>query len=272
MGLFSIVSKAAAVTGAGGGIGRSLCLSLAREGAASILALDINLDGVYETAHLIQQKYPMCSVSALRCDAADRSSLSASLLSPSRPPVDLFCSNAGVAIGGDCSSSDADWSLSWNLHVMQLKWGTELLLPSMRERKTGAFLVTSSAAGLLQQPGSAPYSATKHAAVGLAEWLTMTYGDWLNVTCLCPQGVDTQMIKTIMDQTENPALKVAAADGVMSPDDVADEALESLKAGQFLCMPGGERSAKKHVERKAADRERWIAAMRKLDAAFRKQK
>jgi NAD(P)-dependent dehydrogenase (short-subunit alcohol dehydrogenase family) len=270
---FSIVQKSAAVTGAGGGIGRSLCLSLAREGAKAISALDLSLEGAEETAHLVAQKYPSCIVTAARCDASDRAQLQASLTSPSIPPVDIFCSNAGVALGGDCSSPDASWDLSWRLHVMQLKWGAEALLPSLLSRGSGgAFLVTASAAGLLQQPGSAPYSATKHAAVGLAEWLAMTHGDWLTVTCLCPQGVDTQMIRDIMEQDEHPSLRVAAADGVLRPEDVADEAIEALKKGQFLCMPGGARGPKKHTERKAADRERWLISMRRLDASYREPK
>ena len=260
-------NKAAVVTGAGSGIGRALCGALAKAGVRSILALDVNVDGALQTksqCHELGQ--PDLRFDVAKCDASQGDALRDLLRErDATDPVDLFCSNAGAATGGDCGNwTDADWQFSFSLNVMQTAWAAETLVPPMVARGSGAFLVTSSAAGLLTQLGAAPYSATKHAAVGLAEWLAITYGDaGLEVCCLCPQGVRTPMVEDLIKSGPTRAL---ALDGLLDADDVAQEALDTLAAGRFLCMPGGSASPAKHVERKAADRERWIDGMRRLNS------
>jgi NAD(P)-dependent dehydrogenase (short-subunit alcohol dehydrogenase family) len=229
------------------------------------LALDVDVEGARETREqCLKLTQADLHFDVEKCDVSHGDTLRTLLRERDlSDPIDLFCSNAGAATGGDCENwTDADWQFSFSLNVMQTAWAAEVLVPSMVSRGGGAFLVTSSAAGLLTQLGAAPYSATKHAAVGLAEWLAITYGDdGLNVCCLCPQGVRTPMVESLIESGPTRAL---ALDGLLDADDVADEALETLAAGRFLCMPGGSASPAKHVERKAADRERWIEGMRRL--------
>lgn len=272
---WTALRKATAVTGAGSGIGRSLCKALARGGARSVLAIDRDLSAAQATVdQLIStqqhkgQQLQHCEFRAVECDVTDDSALRA-LLSDSAP-LDLFTANAGVATTGGChDTSPADWQHAWQLNVMHIATAAGILIPPMRARGGGAILITASAAGLLTQLGSAPYTVSKHAAVGLAEWLAITHGggvDGVTVTCVCPQGVRTPMIEDMLD---GPA-RALALDGLIEPDDVAVEALQCLEAGTFLCMPGGKKGPAKHVARKAADRERWIEGMQRLQAKLSK--
>ena len=267
---FLVRGRAAAVTGAGGGIGRALCRSLARQGATSILALDKETQGLGETIAMCDElSKGATTTTSAACDASNGSALRDALTAAG--PIDLFCANAGVATVGDCSSaSDADWNGAWDLNVMQIVRGAGVVVPGMIERGGGAILVTASAAGLLTQLGSAPYTATKHAAVGMAEWLSITHGgDGIAVTCVCPQGVKTRMAEEMMGgDASSPNAKAAMAaamGGLLDPDAVADEALAALAEGRFLCMPKGQ-ATEEHVAKKAKDRERWIEGMRRLQA------
>ena len=267
---FKIAGVATAVTGGGGGIGRALCKALASNGAKSILALDRDLVAAQETARSIRAAWPACEVRALTCDASDGDALKA-VLAQAPVPIDLFCANAGNLIGGTCSTaSDKDWDASWSLNVMQLVHASGILVPQMEKRGGGAFLVTASAAGLLSQLGSAPYTVTKHAAVGLAEWLAISHAhQGIRVTCVCPQAVNTEMVAAAKrDPVHGKLMRAAALDGMLEPEVVAEEALAALEAGTFLCLPGGEASAARHVAKKAADRERWVNGMRKLQAGL----
>jgi NAD(P)-dependent dehydrogenase (short-subunit alcohol dehydrogenase family) len=263
--------RAAAVTGAGGGIGRSLARSLARAGARSILVLDNNMSGAQETAKMCDEiSNGSCTSTAVACDASDGSALTDALQGAG--PLDLLCANAGVATVGDSQAPDREWQAAWDLNVMQAVWGTRAVLPGMLERGDGAILITASAAGLLTQLGSAPYTTTKHAAVGFAEWLAITHGDaGINVTCVCPQGVRTPMAERMTEAMDiSPHAKAAQAailEGLLEPDAVADEALACLEKGQFLCMPSGQ-GTEDHVAKKAADRERWIGGMRRLQKSL----
>lgn len=262
-----MLNKTAVVTGAASGIGRALSRAIAGAGARSLLALDLDLEGARETAKICAEAAGApFDVQVERCDVGDGAQLREVLRArDAESPVDLFVANAGVAAGMTCDDDDAVWQRSWAINVMQTKWAAEALVPSMAARGGGAFLVTSSAAGLLTQLGAAPYTTTKHAAVGLAEWLAITYGAaGIEVCCLCPQGVRTPMVEAILASEAAGPLRALAVDGLLDADDVAAEALESLAAGRFLCMPGGEASAARHVDRKAADRERWIEGMRRL--------
>ena len=260
--------KAVAVSGAGSGIGRALCGALARAGARSVLCLARDLPSAEATARAVQS--PSCEATAQFCDAADSTSLRTVLAAA--PPLDLYCANAGVATIGDAGAPEADWQKTWELNVMQIARAADVLVPGMIERGGGALLVTASAAGLLTQLGSAPYTATKHAAVGLAEWLSITHGgEGITVTALCPQAVRTPMIAALL---EDPSItgSSASVDGVLEPEEVADEALRALEADRFLCMPDGAnaKSAARHVTRKAADRERWIAGMQRMQTKMSK--
>jgi NAD(P)-dependent dehydrogenase (short-subunit alcohol dehydrogenase family) len=177
--------------------------------------------------------------------------------------VDLYCANAGVSLGTGLETTDADWDLAFAINVKAHYFAARRLVPGWVDRGHGYFLTTASAAGLLSQIGSAPYSVTKHAAVGFAEWLSITYGDHgVRVSCLCPQGVNTNMLNN--DIASPGADAVRAGGAVLEPEDVASVVTEGLRQEQFLILPHPE--ALTYWQRKTNDNERWLSGMRKLQA------
>jgi len=172
--------------------------------------------------------------------------------------VDIFCSNAGIGAAGGPEAPDRDWERSWNINVMAHVYAARAVLPQMLARKEGYLLHTVSAAGLLTQIGSAPYSVTKHAALGFAEWLAITYGDeGIRVSALCPQGVKTDML--LKAQFAGGAFLL---EGALEPEQVADDVMKAMAEEKFLILPHPE--AGKYFQNKANDYERWIRGMRKL--------
>ena len=225
---WSAAGRAVAVSGAASGIGRALCLALTRAGAHSVLCLDLDEHGAEATTDGLRQARPDIQAQATCCDVSNRASLQAALRAAGR--VDGFFANAGIATPGDCSTAIDEWEKTIAVNTMQIVHAADVLVPPMLERGGGAFVVTASAAGLLTQLGSAPYTMTKHAAVGLAEWLAVSYGDaGLNVCCVCPQGVRTPMI-TGADDGDLLA-SAAGIDGLLEPEDVANDALRCLEEG-----------------------------------------
>jgi NAD(P)-dependent dehydrogenase (short-subunit alcohol dehydrogenase family) len=176
-------------------------------------------------------------------------------------PIDLFCSNAGVIALGGAEASDAEWRLSIDVNVLAHVYAARILVPRMLERGGGYLLQTASAAGLLTQLGSAPYSVTKHAALAFAEWLAITYGEaGLKVSVLAPQAVRTGMTAGVVDGG------VAGVDGMLEPDEVAAVVVEGLDAEDFLILPHPE--VLEYFRRKASDYDRWLNGMRRLQARF----
>ncbi len=174
-------------------------------------------------------------------------------------PIDLFCSNAGIATAGDPWATDEEWQRIWDVNVMAHVYAARRVLPSMLERGRGHLLQTASAAGLLTQLGSAPYAVTKHAAVAFAEYLAITYGGrGIGVSLLAPQAVRTAMTENM----EGTVFAVAGVDGVMEPAEVAAITVQGLREGRFLILPHPE--VAEYEQRRAADRERWIAGMQRL--------
>ena len=111
-------------------------------------------------------------------------------------PIDLFFANAGIGGGTDLTTTEEAWQQAFDVNVNAHRWAAKHLLAGWLARGEGYFCSTASAAGLLLQIGSAPYSVTKRAAVAFAEWLSVTYGaQGLRVSCLCPQGVNTEMLR-----------------------------------------------------------------------------
>jgi NAD(P)-dependent dehydrogenase (short-subunit alcohol dehydrogenase family) len=178
-------------------------------------------------------------------------------------PIDLFCSNAGIAIGGGVEVPDEDWQRIWEINTMAHVYAARAVLPGMLARGEGYLLNTASAAGLLTNLGAAPYAVTKHAAVALAEWLSITHGDaGIKVSVLCPQGVRTPMLLGGADAGEDAANMLLA--GAIEPEQVADAVVEGLRAETFLILPHPE--VRDFIQRKAADYDRWLRGMRKLQA------
>src|SRR5204863_6180738 len=170
-------------------------------------------------------------------------------------PVDVFFSNAGLSRKGQEAASDADWDISWRVHVMSHVFAARALVPGMLARGAGYLLNTASAAGLLASLNSMPYGVTKNAAVALAEHLAIQYGDrGIRVSVLCPQSVQTGMTM--------PGPSAARVDGVMQPAEVARLVIEAMAEERFLVLSHPQ--VDEYIKRKAADRGRWLSGMRRL--------
>jgi NAD(P)-dependent dehydrogenase (short-subunit alcohol dehydrogenase family) len=253
-----LADRVVVVTGGASGIGRALAQRLAPEGARGIVVADLDLAGARVVASAIGPQ-----ALAVGCDVAIEAQVAALVARAEEAfgPVDLFCANAGVAVGTDLDTPAADWDLAFAVNVRAHVHAARALMPGWLARGEGYFLATASAAGLLTQIGSAPYAVSKHAAVAFAEWLSVTYGDrGVRVSCLCPMGVRTPM-------TEGDDLAtdvVAAAGDMLEPDEVADAVVEGLRAERFLILPHPE--VLTFFRRKGDDYDRWLAGMRRLQS------
>ncbi|HEX9165560.1 MAG TPA: SDR family oxidoreductase [Gemmatimonadales bacterium] len=251
-----LAGKVAVVTGGASGIGAALCRRFAAEGTRAIVVADIDLEGAEAVAAGIGGMPE-------RCDVAKEADIRRLVDDVTRGfgGIDLFVSNAGIAFGGDERTPDAEWRRMFDINVMSHVWAARAVLPQMLARGDGCFLNVASAAGLLSQPGSAPYAVTKHAAVAFAEWLAFTYGArGIKVSCLCPMGVRTPML----DQDLSGVAAYLLRDAV-SAEEVASEVVAGLLDERFLILPHPQ--VREYLRHKAADPDRWLAGMRQLHAA-----
>ena len=247
------------VTGGASGIGAAVATMLAAEGARKVVVADLDA----ERAGMVAATLGDAGI-ARSCDVSSAGECVELVrwVEEAVGPIDLLCSNAGIASGGGVDSPDEVWNRLWAVNVMGTVHLTRAWLPSVRSRGRGHLLVTASAAGLLTNLGDGPYSATKHAAVGLAEWLSITHAaDGLTVQCLCPQGVRTPMVMGGLEQGELGA-SVVEAMGLIEPEAVADAVRDGLAAGDFLILPHPE--VADYVRVKADNPDRWLGGMRKL--------
>jgi NAD(P)-dependent dehydrogenase (short-subunit alcohol dehydrogenase family) len=252
----SLSDKVAVVTGGAGGIGEALCRRLAREGAKVAVA-DVNGD----RAGVLAKEIGGIGVG---CDVAKETDI-VDLVRQTRAelgPIDLFCSNAGIFFKGDIDVTNAQWQKIWEINVMAHVYAARAVLPEMLRRGGGGLVITASAAGLLSQIGSAPYSATKHAAVGLAENLAITFGDrGLRVCVVCPQAVRTAMTRQ--------GGGTAAVNGMIEPEQVADQVIEGIRHQRFMILPHPE--VRTYMQRKTSDYDRWIGGMQRLQQRFKNE-
>ena len=256
-----IAGKVCVVTGGASGIGKALASRFVAEGASAVVIADLNGDAVSAVASEI-------GAQSFAVDVRDESAIAAMVAAVEyeHGQIDLFCSNAGIiGVDGDpwwaTGADNALWQRMWEIHVMSHVYAARACLPSIIARVDGYFLNTASAAGLLAQIGSAPYSVTKHAAVSFAESLSITHGDdGIKVSCLCPQAVDTAMTAG----TEGGG--VAGVDGMLSADAVADAVVSGLDAESFLILPHPE--VEEYRQNKARSYDRWLGGMRKLRRLF----
>jgi NAD(P)-dependent dehydrogenase (short-subunit alcohol dehydrogenase family) len=244
------------VTGGGSGIGRALCERFAADGARAVVVADLNEAQARQVAAALGSR---AQARALNVAVEAEMQQMVAAVTAEFGRIDLFCSNAGVILRADEDAPTEQWQRHWDVNVMAHVHAARALLPQMLARGSGYLLNTASAAGLLSQVNAAPYSVTKHAAVAFAEWLSIAHGDQgLRVSCLCPQGVDTPMLRG----AGGTGRKSFLAEGALTPERVAECVVEGLRREEFLILPHPEVLG--FFQRKANDYERWLRGMRRL--------
>jgi NAD(P)-dependent dehydrogenase (short-subunit alcohol dehydrogenase family) len=254
-----IKGKVVIVTGGANGIGRALCHKFAAEGARAVVVTDIDQASGQKVASEIKNT----PGGFVPCNVAKEQEVQnlVDSVTAKHGQVDIFCSNAGIGVVGGPEAPDKDWQRSWEVNLMAHVYAARAVLPQMLERKEGYLVQTVSAAGLLTQIGSAPYSVTKHAALGFAEWLAITHGDQgIRVSALCPMGVRTNMLARAEF-----AGGAFLLEGALEPEQVADATIKAVTEERFLILPHPE--VAKFFQNKAADYDRWLKGMRKLQAS-----
>ena len=257
-----VAGNVVVVTGGGNGIGKALCEEFRRAGAAKVIVADLDSNAARAVAATVDG-------AAFKCDVAQEKDIFHVIDETERQfgPIALFCSNAGIGGGFDPLSqnaggtSDEPWARSWAVHVMAHVYAARHLVPRYKARGGGYFLNTISAAGLLSQVGSPAYSTTKHAAVGFAENLAISHkADNIRVSILCPQGVDTNMLRSIPKGPQS-------GDGDLAPEQVAKDALAGIAQETFLILPHPQVLG--YMRKKTENYDRWIGGMAKIQAKMR---
>lgn len=252
-----LADRTVVITGAGSGIGAALARRFAQEGPRALVLADVNEPAVEAVAQEVGGV-------AVRTDVGREEEIVA-LVERAREAggqIDLFCSNAGVpGPDGGPEAADAEWDRAWRINAMAHVWAARAVLPEMLERGDGYLMSTASAAGVLTQVGAMVYSVTKHAAVSIAEWLSITYRDaGIKVSCLAPLGVRTPMLDLALEDTVGAAALLR--DELLEPEDVAEAVLAGIRLERFLILPHPQ--VAKYMSYKAQDNERWLAGMRRM--------
>jgi NAD(P)-dependent dehydrogenase (short-subunit alcohol dehydrogenase family) len=247
-----IKDKVCVVTGGASGIGEAVARAYAAAGARGVVVADLKTsrDKLASVAGDIEGL-------AVTADAGEEQDIKALIAATEAKfgPVDIFFSNAGLSRKGQETASDADWDVSWRVHVMSHVFAARALVPGMLARGSGYLLNTASAAGLLASLNSMPYGVTENAAVALAEHLSIQYGErGIRVSVLCPQSVQTGMT--------TPGPSAARVDGVLQPAEVAHMVIEAMEAERFLILTHPQ--VQDYMQRKASNRDRWLGGMRRL--------
>lgn len=264
-------NRVVVVTGGGSGIGEALAVAAHAEGARHVVVADLNGAQAARVAALV-------GGTGVAIDVRDEAAIQRLVgdTEDAHGPIDLFVSNAGYVTAAGLEDPNASIQKMWEVHCMAHIYAARAVLPSMIARGEGYLLNTASAAGLLTQIGSMSYSITKAAAVSLAEWLSVTHHhQGIRVSVLCPQAVRTNILQNSPDFQGESALAdddgrlnggVAGGDGVLEPADVAALCIEAIRDERFLVLPHPE--VAQYVQRKAADRDRWLAGMRRFQTAL----
>jgi len=267
------------VTGAGSGIGAALCMRFAEEGPRAIALVDLDAAALDRSLQELTQGFPQVDLTSHLVDVSQESEVIDLIhtVTESSGTIDLFCGNAGIGTALGLEAPNQVWQSTLDVNLMAHVYAARALMPAWLDRGRGYYLLTASAAGLLTNLGDAPYSVSKHGAVALAEWMSITYGDrGIGVSCLCPQGVRTPLLFPEMkasvapdsDAASSPedavALAVVRAQRILEPSEVAESVVAALATEQFLILPHEEVAA--YEQARASNRERWLTAMRRLQA------
>ena len=254
-----LTDRIAVVTGGAKGIGCAIAEAFVTAGARGVAIVDLAQADVDAAAAKLGS-----NVIGLAADVGSREAVHAVVheVEERLGPIDVFVSNAGIGSAAGVDASDETWDAIWKVNVLAHVYAAEAVLPSMLSRREGYIVSTASAAGLLTQIGDLPYSVTKHAAVAVAEWLAVTYGEQgIKVSCLCPQGVRTDLLANAMGLT---SVETVVSQGLIEPEEVGAAVVAALAAEQFLILPHPE--VAEYYRRRATDPDRWLAGMARLQA------
>src|SRR5437868_7475568 len=249
-----LTDKVIVVTGAARGIGRALARRFVVDHPKAVVVADLDGDGAQTVSQEIGGK-------SVQCDVAREADIVRLVheVEDIHGRIDIFCSNAGIGVGGGPEAVDDYWQRIWEVNVMAHVFVARHVLPGMLHRKEGYIVGTVSAAGLLNHVFAAPYGATKAAALSFFEWLAIAHGDdGIRISCLCPQGVRTDMLLAGRGQ---PGFDFMTA-GALEPETGADAVAKGIAAERFLILPHAE--VGEYFRRKADDYDRWLRGMRRL--------
>ncbi|MBY4572920.1 dehydrogenase [Gordonia paraffinivorans] len=263
-----VAGKVAIVTGGGGGIGGALARALVEAGA-KVVVTDLDAPSAQQVADSLGE-----SAVAIAGDASSDEHIDATVRLAEKEfgPVDMYFANAGIGRGGGLDTDESLWDLVLDVNLRSHVRAARRLVPEWIERGSGYFVSTASAAGLLTQIGNVPYSVTKHASVGFAEWLNITHGDdGVRASCLCPMGVDTKLLRPEAEEV-NPDQQlmqkaVETAGAVLTTDEVAAIVLEAVAEERFLILPHPE--VLDMYRQKGADYDRWLRGMRRYQRSLK---
>jgi NAD(P)-dependent dehydrogenase (short-subunit alcohol dehydrogenase family) len=259
----TVHGSVALVTGGGSGIGAALVRELVLRGARVVAVSDLTAERARRTVDALTADHPEVVLEAHALDVADEVALRAHVadVEARHGRLDIVCSNAGIGTGGDIDTPTSLWQRAWDVNLMAHVWAADAALPGMLARGGGALLHTCSAAGLLTVAGDAPYAVTKHAAVALAEWLALTYGErGITVTALCPLGVETGMLAG--SEAQLATRFVRGTGRVIGADVVARAGLDALEVGSTIALPHPE--VARMEQARAADHGQWLARLRSV--------
>ena len=245
------------VTGAAKGIGRAIARAAVSSGARAVIIADLDSEGADAAAREIGGTPIACDVSR-----EEDVRMLVERVEADHGRIDIFCSNAGIAVGGGPDAPTDQWQRIWDVNVMSHVFVARHVLPGMLARHEGYIVGTVSAAGLLNHLFAAPYGVTKAAALSFFEWLSIAHGDdGIRVSCLCPQGVKTDMLAA----ERRLGLEFLSANA-LEPDAVAGAVMQGIADERFLILPHPE--VAEYYRRKAGDYDRWIKGMRRLRAGI----
>lgn len=266
-----IEGSVAVVTGGASGIGRALASALANAGARVVVG-DIDASGAEAVASLINGRGG--TAVARRADASAEEDIGGliAVAASEFGPVDIYVANAGIAGPPGLGIGETDWDRVLDVNLRAHVRAATQLVPGWTARGGGYFVSVASAAGLLTQIGAAGYTVSKHAAVGFAEWLAITYGDdGIGVSCVCPMGVGTALLNGLRESTDAAGQLAASAiinaGELLEPERVADVTLDAVREGRFLVLPHPE--VLEMYRPKCADYDGWIAGMRRYQRRLR---